>query len=110
MTFQKQMEARVNEQVAEALACKVRESLESPLARILRITTSTLKEQYGGFVSEVVALRKRSEQSDTNTNQLFRKLVDLERKLNDEIEARRALRQLEQDTLTKLNRYLDQWV
>lgn len=99
MTFQKQMEALVNEQVAQALARIVLKTLEP-----------RLNEQYGTVVSELVAIRKRNEQVDINATKLYKKLVDLEQKIDDEIEAQKSLRQLERDTLTKLNKYIDHWV
>jgi len=41
---------------------------------------------------------------------LASKLVDLERKLSSEIEARKHHRQLEREVLVKLNKYLDHWL
>ena len=93
------MEALENEQVAEALARVVLKQLEP-----------VLHERHSTIVSELVAIRKREQQTDATSNHLFKKLADLERKLDTEIEVRKTLRSLEQDTLTKLNKYLDSWV
>jgi len=99
MNFQKQIENAVNEQIAEALAQKVLERLEPELAEQRRIV-----------VDELVSHRKSSEQLTDTASQLFKKLGELERKLDEEIVARKSLRDLEKSTLTKLNQLIDKWL
>jgi len=99
MSIQQRVEGMVNEQVAEALTQKVMERLEPELAR-----------KWATVVDELVSHRKSSEQLTDTASQLFKKLGELERKLDEEIAARKSLRDLEKSTLTKLNELIDKWL
>jgi len=89
----------VNEQIAEALARIVKDSI-GPV----------ITEKWETVAETLVNVVKSNEQFNTDANQLFKKLDELERKFDEEVIARRSLRDLEKSTLTKLNKLIDQWL